>query len=69
VHPRAVAHDDTPRSLRGEGLIAHTTVASARIVLPLDKIIVSRLDLFRSARLCRRGVCVSSFPDPGVPTW
>jgi hypothetical protein len=26
VHPRAVAHDDTPRSLRGEGLIAHTTV-------------------------------------------
>ena len=26
MHPRAVAHDDTPRSLRGEGLIAHTTV-------------------------------------------
>jgi hypothetical protein len=26
VHPRAVAHDDTPRSLRGEGLIAPTTV-------------------------------------------
>ena len=29
MHPRAVAHDDTPRSLRGEGLIAHTTVRPA----------------------------------------
>ena len=29
MHPRAVAHDDTPRSLRGEGLIAPTTVRSA----------------------------------------
>jgi hypothetical protein len=28
VHPRAVAHDDTPRSLRGEGLIAHHSNAA-----------------------------------------
>ena len=34
MHPRAVAHDDTPRSLRGEGLIAPTTVSHKITPLP-----------------------------------